>query len=555
ARDTVTSELAAVKIVKLDPGDDISSLQQEITILRECRHPNVVAYIGSYLRNDRLWICMEFCGGGSLQEIYHATGPLEERQIAYVCREALKGLHHLHSQGKIHRDIKGANLLLTLQGDVKLADFGVSGELTASVAKRRSFIGTPYWMAPEVAAVERKGGYNELCDIWALGITAIELGELQPPLFHLHPMRALMLMSKSSFQPPKLRDKTRWTQYFHHFLKLALTKNPKKRPTAEKLLQHPFTTQQLPRALLTQLLDKANDPHLGTPSPEDCDLETYDMFPDTIHSRGQHGPAERTPSEIQFHQVKFGAPRRKETDPLNEPWEEEWTLLGKEELSALLPPLQMGACFSKVFNGCPLRIHAAVTWVHPVTRDQFLVVGAEEGIYTLNLHELHEDTLEKLISHRCAWLYCVNNVLLSLSGKSTHIWAHDLPGLFEQRRLQQQVPLSIPTNRLTQRIIPSDGCLQVQASVPLANNPVELEPLFPKGLPGSAQQVIQVDRDTVLVCFDRCVRIVNLLGEPTATLAPVLTFDFPIETVVCLQDSVLAFWSHGMQGRSLDTNE
>ncbi|EPQ06500.1 Mitogen-activated protein kinase kinase kinase kinase 2 [Myotis brandtii] len=696
ARDTVTSELAAVKIVKLDPGDDISSLQQEITILRECHHPNVVAYIGSYLRNDRLWICMEFCGGGSLQEIYHATGPLEERQIAYVCREALKGLHHLHSQGKIHRDIKGANLLLTLQGDVKLADFGVSGELTASVAKRRSFIGTPYWMAPEVAAVERKGGYNELCDVWALGITAIELGELQPPLFHLHPMRALMLMSKSSFQPPKLRDKTRWTQNFHHFLKLALTKNPKKRPTAEKLLQHPFTTQQLPRALLTQLLDKASDPHLGALSPEDCDLETYDMFPDTIHSRGQHGQAERTPSEIQFHQVKFGAPRRKETDPLPEPWEEEWTLLGKEELSGSLlqsvqealeersltirpalelqeldspddaigtikraplgpapheppaedslssppgtpprplsgsdspPPLptawatmkhqedpersschglpptpkvHMGACFSKVFNGCPLRIHAAVTWIHPGTRDQFLVVGAEEGIYTLNLHELHEDTLEKLISHRCAWLYCVNNVLLSLSGKSTHIWSHDLPGLFEQRRLQQQVPLSIPTNRLTQRIIPrrfalstkipdTKGCLQCRVAgmlEPLVLDGKELPQvcvgaegpegpgcrvLFhvlpleagltpdvlipPEGLPGSAQQVVQVDRDTVLVCFDRCVRIVNLLGEPTATLAPVLTFDFPIETVVCLQDSVLAFWSHGMQGRSLDTNE
>nr|XP_044997428.1 mitogen-activated protein kinase kinase kinase kinase 2 isoform X2 [Jaculus jaculus] len=698
ARDTVTSELAAVKIVKLDPGDDISSLQQEITILRECRHPNVVAYIGSYLRNDRLWICMEFCGGGSLQEIYHATGPLEERQIAYVCREALKGLHHLHSQGKIHRDIKGANLLLTLQGDVKLADFGVSGELTASVAKRKSFIGTPYW--------------------------------------------ALMLMSKSSFQPPKLRDKMRWTQTFHHFLKLALTKNPKKRPTAEKLLQHPFTTQQLPRALLTQLLDKASDPHLGTPSPEDCELETYDMFPDTIHSRGQHGPPERTPSEIQFHQVKFGAPRRKETDPLSEPWEEEWTLLGKEELSGSLlqsvqealeersltirpaselqelnspddgmgtikrapflglpsseptpedntqfsppgtppppppssssPPLlptawatlkqredpkrsschglpptpkvHMGACFSKVFNGCPLRIHAAVTWIHPVTRDQFLVVGAEEGVYTLNLHELHEDTLEKLVSQRCTWLYCVNNVLLSLSGKSTHIWAHDLPGLFEQRRLQHQAPLSIPTNRLTQRIIPrrfalstkipdTKGCLQCRVvrnpytgstfllaalpasllllqwyeplqkflllknfSSPLPSPAGMLEPLVldgkelpqvcvgaegpegpgcrvlfhvlpleagltpdilipPEGIPGSAQQVIQVDRDTVLVSFERCVRIVNLQGEPTATLAPELTFDFPIETVVCLQDSVLAFWSHGMQGRSLDTNE
>ncbi|KAB0404114.1 hypothetical protein E2I00_008867, partial [Balaenoptera physalus] len=597
--------------------DDISSLQQEITILRECRHPNVVAYIGSYLRNDRLWICMEFCGGGSLQEIYHATGPLEERQIAYVCREALKGLHHLHSQGKIHRDIKGANLLLTLQGDVKLADFGVSGELTASVAKRRSFIGTPYWMAPEVAAVERKGGYNELCDIWALGITAIELGELQPPLFHLHPMRALMLMSKSSFQPPKLRDKTRWTQYFHHFLKLALTKNPKKRPTAEKLLQHPFTTQQLPRALLTQLLDKANDPHLGTPSPEDCDLETYDMFPDTIHSRGQHGPAERTPSEIQCESALAGGC-----------WEEEWTLLGKEELSASLlqsvqealeersltirPALELkpspteppaedlqsslpgepqargtrrralgGRGWSRTGihgksvpagtappplpgpDSPPLLSTAWATMKHredhegqgrsrslgipslgqgtwltsdpiPKPADQFLVVGAEEGIYTLNLHELHEDTLEKLISHRCAWLYCVNNVLLSLSGKSTHIWAHDLPGLFEQRRLQQQVPLSIPTNRLTQRIIPSTfllaalptsllllqwyeplqkflllkgpegpGCRVLFHVLPLEAGLTPDVLLPPEGLPGSAQQVIQVDRDTVLVCFDR----------------------------------------------------
>ncbi|XP_051820635.1 mitogen-activated protein kinase kinase kinase kinase 2 [Antechinus flavipes] len=748
ARDTETSELAAVKIVKVDPGDDISSLQQELTILKECRHPNVVTYLGSYLRNDRLWICMEFCGGGSLQEIYQATGPLEEKQIAYVCREALKGLHHLHSQGKIHRDIKGANLLLTLHGDVKLADFGVSGELTASVAKRKSFIGTPYWMAPEVAAVERKGGYNELCDVWAVGITAIELAELQPPLFHLHPMRALMLMSKSSFQPPKLKEKACWSQNFHHFLKLALTKNPKKRPPAEKLLQHPFTTQTLPRTLLMQLLDKLNDPHLGIPAPEDCDLETYDLFPDTIRSRGQHSQAERTPSEIQFHQVKFGAPRRKETEPLCEPWEEEWTLLGKEELAGSLlqsvqealeersltmkpalerqvldspedgtgtikrspfggpgppgpaevtppslrqrplppgtpdlplarpetPPLlssewatmkrkedtersccrglpptpkvHMGACFSKVFNGCPLQIHAAVTWIHPVTRDQFLVVGAEEGIYTLNLHELHEDTLEKLIPQRCFWLYCVNNVLLSLSGKTTHVWAHDLPALFEQRQQQRQrqAPLSIPTHLLTQRIIPrrfalsvkiadTRGCLKCRvvrnpytgstfllAALPssllllqwyeplkkfllLKNfstvlpNPLGLlEPLIlegkelpqvcvgatgpgdhglglqfhilpleagpspdflipPEGAPGAAQQVIQVDRDTVLVCFERCVRTVNLQGAPTGALAPELTFDFPIETVVCLQDSVLAFWQHGMQGRSLETNE
>lgn len=153
-----------------------------------------------------------------------------------MCRETLTGLAYLHSMGKMHRDIKGANILLTEAGDVKLADFGVSAQITATINKRKSFIGTPYWMAPEVllyftiiindsfysyilrtdqiiflctqvAAVERKGGYNQLCDIWACGITAIELAELQPPMFDLHPMRALFLMSKSGFKPPTLKDR------------------------------------------------------------------------------------------------------------------------------------------------------------------------------------------------------------------------------------------------------------------------------------------------------------------------------------------------------------
>ncbi|KAK1900430.1 Mitogen-activated protein kinase kinase kinase kinase 1 [Dissostichus eleginoides] len=132
---------------------------------------------------------MEFCGGGSLQDIYHVTGPLSEPQIAYICREMLQGLNYLHAQKKIHRDIKGANILLNDHGEVKLADFGISAQITATLARRMSFIGTPYWMAPEVAAVEIKGGYNELCDIWSVGITAIELAELQPPMFDVHPLR------------------------------------------------------------------------------------------------------------------------------------------------------------------------------------------------------------------------------------------------------------------------------------------------------------------------------------------------------------------------------
>ncbi|XP_042603853.1 mitogen-activated protein kinase kinase kinase kinase 3-like [Cyprinus carpio] len=311
ARSIKTSVIAAIKVVKLDPGDDISSIQHEITMMKDCTHKNIVAYFGSYLRNNKLWICMEFCGGGSLQDIYHVTGPLKERQIAYVSRETLQGLHHLHQAGKMHRDIKGANILLTERGDVKLADFGVAAEINASVAKRKSFIGTPYWMAPEVAAVERKGGYNQLCDIWAVGITAIELAELQPPMFDLHPMRALMLMSKSSFQPPKLKDKNKWSTEFHNFIKTALIKSPRKRPTAEKILQHAFVTQLLTRNLVIELLDAVNNPDLQqTHTMDESDLETCSVLPDKIHSLAKR-PIHRTRSEEQFDHVKFGPPMRK----------------------------------------------------------------------------------------------------------------------------------------------------------------------------------------------------------------------------------------------------
>ncbi|GLD47744.1 mitogen-activated protein kinase kinase kinase kinase 5 isoform X1 [Lates japonicus] len=301
ARNIQTGELAAVKIIKLEPGDDFSIIQQEIFMVKECMHHNIVAYFGSYLCREKLWICMEYCGGGSLQDIYHVTGPLSELQIAYVCRETLQGLGYLHTKGKMHRDIKGANILLTDNGDVKLADFGVAAKITATIAKRKSFIGTPYWMAPEVAAVEKNGGYNQLCDIWAVGITSIELAELQPPMFDLHPMRALFLMSKSSFQPPKLKDKNKWSTAFHNFVKVSLTKNPKKRPTAEKLLSHVFVAQTgLTRRLAVDLLDKMNNPdnHQHYSEVDDDDLEPLSAVRHTIRSTNKQARAERTRSEI-----------------------------------------------------------------------------------------------------------------------------------------------------------------------------------------------------------------------------------------------------------------
>uniref|UniRef100_A0A2D4LRR2 Protein kinase domain-containing protein n=1 Tax=Micrurus spixii TaxID=129469 RepID=A0A2D4LRR2_9SAUR len=180
-------------------------------------------------------------------------------------------------------------------------DFGVAAKITATIAKRKSFIGTPYWMAPEVAAVEKNGGYNQLCDIWAVGITAIELGELQPPMFDLHPMRALFLMSKSNFQPPKLKEKTKWSSTFHNFVKVALTKNPKKRPTADRLLTHSFVGQPgLSRSLAVELLDKVNNPdnHPHYTETDDDDFEPHPIIRHTIRSTNRNVRAERTASEI-----------------------------------------------------------------------------------------------------------------------------------------------------------------------------------------------------------------------------------------------------------------
>ncbi|XP_015750482.1 PREDICTED: mitogen-activated protein kinase kinase kinase kinase 3-like [Acropora digitifera] len=237
----------------------------------------MIIFILCFFRRDKLWIAMEFCGGGSVQDIYCVTGPCSESQISFICVETLKGLAYLHDKSLMHRDIKGANILLTTQGNIKLADFGIAARISDTLAKRKSFIGTPYWMAPEMAAVERTGGYDLKCDIWAVGITAIELAELQPPMFDLHPMRALYNIGKRSFVPPTLKEKEKWSMEFHNFVKAALTKNPKKRPSADKMLMLPFCCHSFTRAVTQDLLDaykaksgkKTNN--LGQGEDEDSD--------------------------------------------------------------------------------------------------------------------------------------------------------------------------------------------------------------------------------------------------------------------------------------------
>ncbi|XP_030763046.1 mitogen-activated protein kinase kinase kinase kinase 5 isoform X1 [Sitophilus oryzae] len=828
-----TNELAAIKVIKLEAGDDFGIIQQEILMMKDCRHPNIIAYYGSYLRRDKLWICMEYCGGGSLQDIYHITGPLAEVQISYMCRETLLGLCYLHGMGKMHRDIKGANILLTESGDVKLADFGVSAQITATINKRKSFIGTPYWMAPEVAAVERKGGYNQLCDIWAIGITAIELAELQPPMFDLHPMRALFLMSKSGFKPPTLKDKEKWSPTFHNFIKVALTKNPKKRPTAEKLLQHAFFQGDMSKRLALELLQKVNNPsHMFadleadedgavpnvpqriasrlTTRPKDMhvidkannslqQLEASNEVVDdptqpwnltdvmnnvtSVHNCVEHqnkkwgiGAAfdslNRENSErksltgsqilrmslrsllqyideelmmrgtfkyghldyeqqatlpVQDTEAKCddilpcddlalnGSPRRHSSvdeifglvSSMNMNGQRQRSLSdssraersggggannaageskqnannheasGAPDLVACppvpprkhrrrhtpprppsngLPPtpkVHMGACFSKVFNGSPLRIYCTASWIHPETRDQHILIGAEEGIYNLNLNELHETCIDQLYNRRTVWMYVIKDVLMTLSGsKSPQLYRHDLLAL----QSKQSHRFSLHMNRIPEKLVPrkfalttrvpdtrgtlkccvarnpyngykylcgatSAGIYLMQWYDPLNKfmllkhvdsvlpNPLnvfemiitpELEypmvcvsikqayqanrfkldlinmnsgaswfhsdelqdmdgtaTIIPKRENLNIVNVTQLDKDSILVCYDNVIRIITPQGKIKVSKKQVsdLRFDFKIESILCLPDSVLAFYKHGVQGRSLRNGE
>eukprot|EP00193_Tetraselmis_chui_P003626 CAMPEP_0177753396 /NCGR_PEP_ID=MMETSP0491_2-20121128/1440_1 /TAXON_ID=63592 /ORGANISM="Tetraselmis chuii, Strain PLY429" /LENGTH=314 /DNA_ID=CAMNT_0019268683 /DNA_START=121 /DNA_END=1065 /DNA_ORIENTATION=+ len=225
ARDLVTGEVVAVKIIPLSAQEEegFAEIQREVHVLQECNHPNVVRYLGSLRARDALWIVMEYCGGGSASDLMHASeAPLDEQLINYICAETLKGLAYLHSIGKVHRDVKCGNVLLTNSGEVKLADFGVAARLTATMSKRNTFIGTPHWMAPEVIQESR---YDGKVDVWSLGISAIEMGEMSPPRWSVHPMRVIFMISRDP--PPHLTERDKWSLPMHDFIAQCLQKEAK----------------------------------------------------------------------------------------------------------------------------------------------------------------------------------------------------------------------------------------------------------------------------------------------------------------------------------------
>ncbi|KAM9296392.1 serine/threonine-protein kinase 4-like [Gastrophryne carolinensis] len=248
-----TSQIVAIKQIPVE--SDLQEIIKEISIMQQCDSPHVVKYYGSYFKNSDLWIVMEYCGGGSVSDIIRLRKQtLKEDEMATILQSTLKGLEYLHFMRKIHRDIKAGNILLSSEGVAKLADFGVAGQLTDTMAKRNTVIGTPFWMAPEVI---QEIGYNCVADIWSLGITAIEMAEGKPPYADIHPMRAIFMIPSNP--PPTVRKPELWSQPFLDFITQCLVKNPEQRASATELLQHPFVKTTKGASILRHLINEAID--------------------------------------------------------------------------------------------------------------------------------------------------------------------------------------------------------------------------------------------------------------------------------------------------------
>uniref|UniRef100_A0A667WXK7 non-specific serine/threonine protein kinase n=1 Tax=Myripristis murdjan TaxID=586833 RepID=A0A667WXK7_9TELE len=255
ARDVRTNEVVAIKKMSYSGKQSNEKWQdiiKEVKFLQRIQHPNSIEYKGCYLREHTAWLVMEYCLGSASDLLEVHKKPLQEMEIAAITHGALQGLAYLHSHNMIHRDVKAGNILLTEPGQVKLADFG-----SASIASpANSFVGTPYWMAPEVILAMDEGQYDGKVDVWSLGITCIELAERKPPLFNMNAMSALYHIAQN--ESPTLQS-SEWTDYFRNFVDSCLQKIPQDRPHSDDMLGHAFLQRERPESVLMDLILRTKD--------------------------------------------------------------------------------------------------------------------------------------------------------------------------------------------------------------------------------------------------------------------------------------------------------
>uniref|UniRef100_A0A672G4Q0 non-specific serine/threonine protein kinase n=1 Tax=Salarias fasciatus TaxID=181472 RepID=A0A672G4Q0_SALFA len=285
ARDVRTNEVVAIKKMSYSGKQSNEKWQdiiKEVKFLQRIRHPNSIEYKGCYLREHTAWLVMEYCLGSASDLLEVHKKPLQEVEIAAITHGALQGLAYLHSHNMIHRDVKAGNILLTEPGQVKLADFG-----SASIASpANSFVGTPYWMAPEVILAMDEGQYDGKVDVWSLGITCIELAERKPPLFNMNAMSALYHIAQN--ESPTLQS-SEWTDYFRNFIDSCLQKIPQDRPHSDDMLGHAFLQRERPDSVLMDLIQRTKD------AVRELDNLQYRKMKKILLQEAHNGPTAEAP--------------------------------------------------------------------------------------------------------------------------------------------------------------------------------------------------------------------------------------------------------------------
>ncbi|XP_019394797.1 PREDICTED: serine/threonine-protein kinase TAO3 isoform X2 [Crocodylus porosus] len=291
ATNSHTNEVVAVKKMSYSgkqTNEKWQDIIKEVKFLRQLKHPNTIEYKGCYLKEHTAWLVMEYCLGSASDLLEVHKKPLQEVEIAAITHGALQGLAYLHSHCKIHRDIKAGNILLTEPGQVKLADFG-----SASIASpANSFVGTPYWMAPEVILAMDEGQYDGKVDVWSLGITCIELAERKPPLFNMNAMSALYHIAQND--SPMLQS-NEWSDSFRGFVDYCLQKIPQERPSSTDLLRHDFVRRDRPSRVLIDLIQRTKD------AVRELDNLQYRKMKKILFQEARNGPLTESQEEEEDH--------------------------------------------------------------------------------------------------------------------------------------------------------------------------------------------------------------------------------------------------------------